>query len=99
MDSSALSPNQNPPGAEIHILQGKNLGTFLKSSGEFNQKDFVVWLVEARRFWQRKLPGVCNTPFKYGAKDVTQPVCEALSKISTMKSFDENEGDTAKNEK
>lgn len=99
MDSSALTPNQSPPEAAIHILQGKNPGFFLNSSGKFSQDEFVIWLVEARRFWQRKLPGVCNTPFKYGAKDMTKPVCEALFKITTMKSFDENEGDTAENEK
>lgn len=91
MDFAALAPTQHPPEPQMHILCDRRLEAFLDDEKGLNSEEFTAWLANSRHYWQRKLPGVCNNPFKYGAKDYTDVACAIIKSASDIKTADRGE--------
>ncbi|OGK05318.1 MAG: hypothetical protein A2W80_16775 [Candidatus Riflebacteria bacterium GWC2_50_8] len=91
MDAAALTPIQHPSEPQMHVLCDKRLESFLEDPKSIESDDFAAWLANSRHYWQRKLPGVCNNPFKYGAKDYTDAACALIKSTSEIKTADRGE--------
>jgi hypothetical protein len=95
LDSAALSPTRHPEEPQMHILNRK-LESFLSDPKSFETEEFLIWLKNSRRFWQRKLPAQCNAPFKFGAKDYSGTACSLVRRFSVKKA---SNGSDEKSEK
>lgn len=91
MDYAALAPIQHPPEPQMHVLCDRRLESFFDDANSINSEEFAAWLANSRHYWQRKLPGVCNNPFKHGAKDYTDAACALIKSTSEIKTADRGE--------
>ncbi|GAB1353942.1 hypothetical protein MASR1M12_26800 [Erysipelotrichia bacterium] len=91
LDKAALSPTQHPPEPQIQVLNRVKLESFLENADSINSEEFVAWLANSRHYWQRKLPGVFNNPFKYGATDHTDAACTMLKSSFEIKTAEQSE--------
>ncbi|KAF1080487.1 MAG: hypothetical protein GQF41_3311 [Candidatus Rifleibacterium amylolyticum] len=91
LDMSALTPTQHPPEPQMHVLNRVKLESFLENADSINSEEFMSWLGNSRHYWQRKLPGVFNNPFKYGATDHTDTACAMLKSSFAIKTAEQSE--------
>ncbi len=54
LDSSVLAPTHHPEEPQMHVLSRK-LETFLAEPTSLETEEFLTWLKNSRRFWQRKI--------------------------------------------
>jgi len=91
LDAAALTPTQHPPEPQMPVLSRVKLETLMENPENLSSEEFMSWLANSRHYWQRKLPGVFNNPFKHGATDHTQAACTMLKNSFEIKTAEPSE--------
>jgi len=91
LDTAALAPTKHPPEPQMHVLNRIKLASFLENADSIESGEFATWLSNSRHYWQRKLPGLVNAPFKYGATDYTDAACSLIKSSFEIKTAEPSE--------